>query len=101
VGAKAGRRSGSLRKRKLIQPEAKRKRCHGGSFLAFFASLKGGFEHRNKAIGILPMFLVVSEFLTRTPGIFVEFERIPRKSGFCILNDFQRLPLVLALFSPN
>jgi hypothetical protein len=99
-------REGRLPVRLLTQTEAnpargETKAVPRRKFPSFFTSLKGVVRRRNKAIGVLPMYLVVSEFLTWTPRIFVEFERIPRKSGFCILNDFQRLPLVLALFSPN
>jgi len=44
---------------------------------------------------------VVSEVLLRKLRIFVEFELDPRNRGVSILNEFQRLPLVLALFSSN
>jgi hypothetical protein len=67
----------------------------------FFACLPDAFGGWIETDRRLSMFAVVSEVLISVSRIFIEFERKPRNCTVCILNDFQRLPIVLALFSPN
>jgi hypothetical protein len=52
-------------------------------------------------IGTLPLSAVVSGVLIRASQFFFKFGGIRRDCWLCILNEFPRLPLVLALFSSN
>ncbi|CCV05915.1 hypothetical protein MESS2_180004 [Mesorhizobium metallidurans STM 2683] len=58
-------------------------------------------QQRNETIGLSALSPVVSGVLIRTLRIFVKFHWNPRDCWLCILNEFRRLPLVLALFSSN
>jgi hypothetical protein len=83
-------------KEKLIQLPPKQKPCRDGRLQDLRVP-----RARNETIATAPLVSVVSEVLTGTEQIFVEFSANRRDCWLCILNEFPRLPLVLALFSSN
>ncbi|CCV12619.1 hypothetical protein MESS4_440027 [Mesorhizobium sp. STM 4661] len=90
-----------LRKRKLIHLPAKQKRRRSGRLQDFLNAPNRSCQRRYEMIRKLPLFSVVSGVLIRTSRIFIKFAGNPRDCWLCILNEFRRLPLVLALFSSN
>jgi hypothetical protein len=69
--------------------------------LGFFRPPEAVWAARNETPGMLALSPVVSGVLIFASQIFINFSPNRRNCWLCIVNEFRRLPLVLALFSSN
>jgi hypothetical protein len=67
----------------------------------FFQPPEAVWSARNEMPGMLAFSSVVSGVLICASQIFINFGANRRNCWLCIVNEFWRLPLVLALFSSN